>query len=185
MAQNIENSNPSICDDSIRIKEIKVNFGQTVYLKCPNHLSETEMNGGQSAKWFYFKTPSNNNNKMMLNDHQTSGSLSSSTSSGHLVTSKRDKYIFSSDGGLVIMGTSESESGRYDCKIGGQVIIRYTISVDAKTCSVPTESDYRKLYSDWCNQLEKYKSLLNNWQKKQQLMQQSSSSSSPSSSSVT
>ena len=79
------------------------------------------------------------------------------------------------------MGTSDSETGRYECRVGPagfqQTVLIYSVSVDAKTCTVPTESDYVKLYSDWCNEVERYKQLLKNWQTRQSKCQSGSGSS--------
>lgn len=35
-------------------------------------------------------------------------------------------------------------------------------------CTPPHKStDYQKIYSDWCNEFEKYKSAMKSWEKKQ------------------
>lgn len=86
-----------------------------------------------------------------------------------------DNYVYSKkivqtiDGGLVILGMSERESGRYECRYGYEYtipLIRYNLSVDPKTCSSASESEFKKIYSDWCNEFEKYKSAMKNWQNK-------------------
>lgn len=36
-----------------------------------------------------------------------------------------------------------------------------------ETCSAPSEAEYRKIYSDWCHEFEKYKLAMKTWQTKQ------------------
>jgi hypothetical protein len=79
-----------------------------------------------------------------------------------------DKFIETSEKGLVIVGVNEQDAGRYDCWLGGALLCSYNITVDAHRCSAPAKSnDYQKIYSDWCHEFEKYKSAMKNWEKKQ------------------
>lgn len=39
----------------------------------------------------------------------------------------------------------------------------------SETCSAPTDVEYRKVYSDWCHEFEKYKMAMKTWQNKQQV----------------
>uniref|UniRef100_T1JFR9 Semaphorin-2A n=1 Tax=Strigamia maritima TaxID=126957 RepID=T1JFR9_STRMM len=78
-----------------------------------------------------------------------------------------DKYIETSDGGLVILTMTENDNGRYDCKTGPDTLCSYNISVNTKTCNAPDESQYRKIYSDWCHEFEKYKVAMKSWQNRQ------------------
>jgi hypothetical protein len=41
------------------------------------------------------------------------------------------KHIETTERGLVIVAAHESDSGRYDCHLGGSLLCSYTISVDA------------------------------------------------------
>ena len=69
--------------------------------------------------------------------------------------------------GLVVISISEADSGRYDCVHRGQLVSSYHIAVDSHRCSAPNKTaDYRKIYSDWCNQVEKYKLAIKSWEKK-------------------
>jgi len=66
------------------------------------------------------------------------------------------------------MTSSEEDSGRYDCVHNGQLVSSYHIAVDTHRCSAPNKTaDYQKIYSDWCNQFEKYKMAIKSWEKKQ------------------
>lgn len=79
-----------------------------------------------------------------------------------------DKFIETSEKGLVIVGVNEQDAGRYDCWLGGALLCSYNITVDAHRCSAPAKSnDYQKIYSDWCHEFEKYKSAMKSWERKQ------------------
>lgn len=39
--------------------------------------------------------------------------------------------------------------------------------VNAETCTSPNEADYRKVYSDWCHEFERYKQAMKTWQARQ------------------
>ena len=58
-----------------------------------------------------------------------------------------DKYIETSEHGLVIMNVNEMDAGRYDCKMGGDIVCSYNITVDAHRCTAPTRTnDYQKVF---------------------------------------
>ncbi|KAF2350737.1 Sema domain [Trinorchestia longiramus] len=79
-----------------------------------------------------------------------------------------DKYIETSEHGLVVLSVTEQDAGRYDCKVGGNIVCSYNITVDAHRCSAPARSnDYQKVYSDWCHEFEKYKMAMKSWERKQ------------------
>lgn len=148
LVQDITNATAGICDTNIEHKLMKVNWGQSIHLPCSFHSHDMDsiLETQGPLKWFYFR---------------------SEKSSGFEVMAKRDKFVFTSDHGLVILGVTDRESGRYDCRLGPSTIFSYTVQVDAKTCSTPNESEFRKIYSDWCHEFEKYKSALKSWQIKQ------------------
>ncbi|XP_075679801.1 semaphorin 2a isoform X2 [Dermatophagoides pteronyssinus] len=148
LMQDIMNVTAGICDNTIEHKLMKVNWGQSIHLACQIHSPDIEsiIKTKGPLKWLYYR---------------------SDKSSGFEVYPKRDKYIHTSDNGLVILGVTDRESGRYDCRLGSNTLFSYTINVDAKTCSAPNESEFRKIYSDWCHEFEKYKTAMKNWQIKQ------------------
>ncbi|XP_075588237.1 semaphorin-2A-like isoform X3 [Dermatophagoides farinae] len=148
LMQDIMNVTAGICDSTIEHKIMKVNWGQSIHLPCQIHSPDvsTVIQTQGPLKWYYFR---------------------SDKSSGFEVYPKRDKYVHTSDHGLVILGVTDRETGRYDCRLGSNTLFSYTINVDAKTCSAPNESEFRKIYSDWCHEFEKYKSAMKNWQIKQ------------------
>ena len=79
-----------------------------------------------------------------------------------------DKYIQTAEQGLVIMGVTESEAGRYDCRLGSDTLCSYNITVDMQRCAAPSKShDYQKVYSDWCHEFEKYKMAMKTWERRQ------------------
>lgn len=109
--QNVDNSSPSICDASVKQKDLKVNYGQSVHLSCPFHVNDFESSTAKYGplKWYFYRNE---------------------RSSGVEVSSRRDKFALTTDNGLVILGTSDRESGRYECKLGSLPLIRYEIFVD-------------------------------------------------------
>lgn len=78
------------------------------------------------------------------------------------------KYIATVEGGMVIVGASEEDGGRYDCLLAGELLCTFNLTVDAHRCSPPARSqDYHRVYSDWCHEFQKYKSAMKSWEKKQ------------------
>lgn len=68
----------------------------------------------------------------------------------------------------MVLSVTEQDAGRYDCKVGGNIVCSYNITVDAHRCSAPARSnDYQKVYSDWCHEFEKYKMAMKSWERKQ------------------
>lgn len=200
--QNVDNSSPSICDASVKQKDLKVNYGQSIHLSCPLHVNDFESSTAKYGplKWYFYRNE---------------------RSSGVEVSSRRDKFALTTDNGLVILGTSDRESGRYECKLGSLPLIRYEVFVDpsksiflsllsflfslmlslcfillppsalyltlmtlsthilflsslgqTESCSISSEAEFKSVYSDWCHEFEKYKSSMKAWQVKQTLKSQ-------------
>lgn len=161
-----------ICDTSVEHKHMKVNWGQSVHLSCAIHTNDVGsiLEAQGPIKWYYFR---------------------SEKSSGFEVFPKREKYVQTSDHGLVILGVTDREIGRYDCRLGASTIFSYSVQVDqskcfsytfsaetlanfilfsfhAETCPTPNEAhEFQKIYSDWCHEFEKYKSAMKSWQMRQ------------------
>lgn len=150
LLQDITNATTGVCDapGAIETKHLKVAFGESVHLPCTlnSHDMEATLAAQGPIKWYYFR---------------------SAKSSSFEVLPKRDKYVQTADHGLVILGVTDRESGRYDCRLGPGTVFSYIVEVDAKTCSTPSETEFRKVYSDWCHQFEKYKSDMKRWQLRQ------------------
>lgn len=110
LLQNVDNSSPGICEDAVRQKDMKVNYGQSVHLPCPLRAMGSEeivRHGG--LKWFFFRSES---------------------SAGVEVSSHNSRIALTSDGGLVILGTTDREAGQYECRLGSSPLLRYDIFVD-------------------------------------------------------
>ncbi|XP_074601991.1 semaphorin 2a [Brevipalpus obovatus] len=151
LMQDVTNATPSICDDSISYKDINTIWGQSLHLPCSGktHDLETAIDHDSDppvVRWYHYRTE---------------------RSSPFEVLPRRDKFIVTRDDGLVIIGITNSEAGRYECKLGPNIISKYNISVDAKTCSATNEAEYRKVYSDWCHEFEKYKTAMQAWRTRQ------------------
>lgn len=112
LIQDIMNSTNGICDSSIEHKLMKVNWGQSIHLPCTIHSPDLDsiIKSQGPIKWFYFR---------------------SEKSSGFEVFPKRDKFVLTSDHGLVILGVTDRENGRYECRLGSSPLFSYTINVDA------------------------------------------------------
>ncbi|XP_015783245.1 semaphorin-2A [Tetranychus urticae] len=150
--QDVTNSTPSVCDASVGFKDQKVFWGQSVHLTCTGRYQDIEPLISESGpiKWFHSR-----------NERSTPFE----------VFPRRDKFIVTNDNGLVILGVTDRESGRYECKLGSNTLSRHNITVDAKTCTAMNEAEYRKIYSDWCHEFEKYKNTMKSWQAKQKCAQ--------------
>ncbi|UYV69832.1 Sema-2a [Cordylochernes scorpioides] len=140
LLQDVTNATPGICDKSIRSRPMRVYWGQSVHLACPVQLPAQS----SSPQWFHYSR-----------EGQT------------LLTSAGGKFIPTADHGLVVVSVTEREAGRYICRLGGAVLCSYNLTVDTKSCTTPSETDYRKVYSEWCHEFEKYKSAMKSWQNKQ------------------
>lgn len=110
--QDITNATPGICENCAKNKQLKVNWGQSIHLSCPIHLVDMEsLIANQGAlKWYYYR---------------------SERSSGYEVLPRRDKFVYTSDHGLVILGVTDRENGRYDCKLGSNTLCSFSVVVDA------------------------------------------------------
>ena len=178
-----------MCDGSVKQKDLKINYGQSVHLSCPLHTLDSESQSN--------KLNNNNNVKWILYRNERS--------SGVEITMRKDKFIFTSDHGLVILSTTDREAGRYECKLNNFPLIRYDVFVDpskcclylllslllllllrlilnlillyslilfssllpVESCTATNELEFKKVYSDWCHEFEKYKSAMKSWQLKQ------------------
>jgi hypothetical protein len=143
-----------LCDASTPRRKIIANFGQSVHLPCSLRLPDggASFSSGagptqDSIDW-QFQDPSG------IRRH---------------VRSSPSKHVFTQDQGLVIIGVSEMDVGRYDCRLGEEIISSYQLRVDAHTCLAPNKTaDYQKVYSDWCHEFQKYKNALKTWEDRQE-----------------
>lgn len=112
MVQDITNATSGICDSVVEQKLVTVNWGKSVHLPCTIHTPDVEgiLEFQGPIRWFYFR---------------------SDKSSGFEVMQKRDKYLTTSDHGLVILGVTDREAGRYECRLGASTVFSYNIQVDA------------------------------------------------------
>lgn len=133
-----------LCDASIFKRKLIANFGQSIHLSCSVGKSElTEQSG---VEWHHY----------------------SKTKGRYRVEFRAEKHVLTNDNGLVVVSVADQDSGRYDCLYQGQLVSSYHIAVDTHRCSAPNKTaDYQKIYSDWCNQYEKYKLALKTWEKRQ------------------
>ncbi|KAL7050696.1 hypothetical protein ACKWTF_004184 [Chironomus riparius] len=144
LLQDVANETNDICDSSVSKNKIVVTYGQSIHLGCFETVPEILRD--QQVVW-YHHSKDNGRYEIRYNAHK------------HIETTER---------GLVIVASHESDSGRYDCHLGGSLLCSYIITVDAHRCTAPSKSnDYQKIYADWCHEFEKYKSAMKLWEKRQ------------------
>lgn len=148
LLQDVSNSTVDLCDSSVGKRKLLVTWGQSVHLGCFVNVPTVLMN--QEVQWFHY----------------------SKEKGRYEITYKYgiagDKFIETSEKGLVIIGVTEQDAGRYDCWLSGALLCSYNITVDTHRCLAPAKSnDYQKIYSDWCHEFEKYKSAMKSWERKQ------------------
>merc|ERR1711962_1987021 len=133
-----------MCNTSIFKRKLIANFGQSVHLACSVGRSVSTLEA--DVEWHHY----------------------SKTKGRYTVTFSPEKHVLTNDHGLLVISVSDTDSGRYDCLYDGQLVSSFHIAVDSHRCSAPNKTaDYQKIYSDWCNQFEKYKMAIKSWEKKQ------------------
>ncbi|KAJ8915222.1 hypothetical protein NQ315_015445 [Exocentrus adspersus] len=144
LLQDVSNSTIDVCDSSVVKKRMVVTWGQSLHLGC--FLKMPAVLASQTITWYHY----------------------SKEKGRYKIQYRPDKYIETSEHGLVIIAVTEADAGRYDCWMGASLLCSYNVTVDAHRCSPPAKSnDYQKIYSDWCHEFEKYKSAMKNWERKQ------------------
>lgn len=144
LIQDPTGTKEGLCDASIFKRKLIANFGQSIHLSCSVGRSETVQDN--AIEWHHY----------------------SKNKGRYTVGLSPEKHVLTNDHGLVVISVSEADSGRYDCLYRGQLVSSYHIAVDTHRCSSPNKTaDYQKIYSDWCNQFEKYKLALKTWEKRQ------------------
>ncbi|XP_077284157.1 semaphorin 2a isoform X2 [Arctopsyche grandis] len=144
LLQDVENETAGICDSSIVKKSITVTWGQSLHLG--SFVKMPEVLQPQSVTWYHH----------------------SKEKGRYPIVFSPDKYIETSEHGLLIIAATEADAGRYDCLLGGSLLCSYNITVDSHRCSPPEKSnEYQKIYSNWCHEFEKYKSAMKSWERKQ------------------
>ena len=126
-----------ICQASLPIKKLKVNFGSSVHLSCAiDHVD--------NLSW-YFDDLKNSVQRLLMPN-----SL---------------KHVLTQNSGLVLIGVQEDDAGRYECKLGRETVSSYDVVVDMQRCAAPNKTaDYQKIYSEWCSEFQKYKTALKSWE---------------------
>lgn len=144
LLHDVAGSTPDLCDSSVPKKRMLVTWGQSIHLGCflkmPSVLSQ------RAVTWYHH----------------------SKEKGRYRIAFRPDKYVETSEHGLVIIAVTEADAGRYDCWLGTSLLCSYNVTVDAHRCAPPTKTnDYHKIYSDWCHEFEKYKSAMKTWERKQ------------------
>lgn len=115
---------PSICDQCAKQYSKQVNVGESIHLPCniPAHLlagQQTSLNFVQPPiSWFFTSANGETSTELKL----TGNTLSSL----HL----RQRFVQTSDGGLVVLGATAKEHGYFECRLSNKPLFRYQITVD-------------------------------------------------------
>uniref|UniRef100_A0A1Y1NE22 Semaphorin-2A n=1 Tax=Photinus pyralis TaxID=7054 RepID=A0A1Y1NE22_PHOPY len=144
LLQDVANTTVNICDSSVIKKKMTATWGQSLHLGC--FLKMPAVLASQTITWHHY----------------------SKDKGRYKIIYKPEKYIETSEHGLIILSLTEADAGRYDCWMGASLLCSYNVTVDSHRCSAPSKSnDYQKVYSDWCHEFEKYKSAMRTWERKQ------------------
>ncbi|EEB14535.1 Semaphorin-2A precursor, putative [Pediculus humanus corporis] len=143
LLQDVSNTSVGICDSSTLKKKVVATWGQSIHLGC--FPKGAEALHSYASAWYHY----------------------SKEKGKYQIVFRRDKYIETNEHGLVIIGVSELDAGRYDFWLNGALLCSYNITIDAFRCTSPKKSyDYQKIYSDWCHEFEKYKLAMKSWERK-------------------
>ncbi|XP_076333624.1 semaphorin-2A-like isoform X2 [Tachypleus tridentatus] len=143
--QDVTKALSNICENCEKKSVIKVYWGQSLHLACAVHAEEMKTFKLATIQWVHY---SQEKGKVIMHHQQ-------------------DKYIITSDYGLVVLSVTHKDNGRYDCNVGPHTLCSYDVTVDSRTCNPPTELEYKQIYSHWCREFEKYKLAMSTWQQKQ------------------
>ncbi|XP_043240676.1 semaphorin-2A-like [Amphibalanus amphitrite] len=144
LLQDVTGSQTGICDSSVPRRKVAATWGQALHLGCNVKLPEQRSH--QPIDWYLWNKERGR----------------------HRLEPSPSKYVPTVGGGVVVLSATEQDAGRYEARLGEDLLCVYTVTVDTHRCSAPDKSqEYQKVYADWCNQFEKYKSAMKAWEKKQ------------------
>ncbi|KAF0311627.1 Semaphorin-2A [Amphibalanus amphitrite] len=144
LLQDVAGSQTGICDSSVLRRKVAATWGQALHLGCNVKLPEQRSH--QPIDWYLWNKERGR----------------------HRLEPSPSKYVPTVGGGVVVLSATEQDAGRYEARLGEDLLCVYTVTVDTHRCSAPDKSqEYQKVYADWCNQFEKYKSAMKAWEKKQ------------------
>ena len=122
LLQDVTNVAPAICDQCAKQYSKQVNVGESIHLPCnvPAHLVAGQATAAaqQPVSWHF--TSANGETAMEL---RLAGNTLASL---HL----RQRFVQTSDGGLVVLGATTKEHGYFECRLSNKPLFRYQITVD-------------------------------------------------------
>ncbi|CAH2234036.1 jg25597 [Pararge aegeria aegeria] len=146
LIQDVANETADICDSSISRKSVSATWGQSLHLG--SFVKMPEVLQPRAVTWYHYSREKGRH---------------------PIAFNKPEKYIETSEHGLLIISVNEADAGRYDCWLGGSLLCSYNITVDTHRCSPPEKSnEYQKIYTNWCHEFEKYKTAMKTWERKQE-----------------
>lgn len=124
LLQDVTNVAPAICDQCAKQYSKQVNVGESLHLPCniPAHLIAGQQSAGgsvqQPVNWHFTSANGETTMELKLNGN-TLANL-------HL----RQRFVQTSDGGLVVLGATTKEHGYFECRLSNKPLFRYQITVD-------------------------------------------------------
>ncbi|XP_025832157.1 semaphorin-2A-like [Agrilus planipennis] len=144
LIQDVSRSSLNVCGGYVTKTKIYAIWGQTLHLGCYAKLPYTF--SSEDVVWYHYSKEKGRQELQF----------------------QSDKYIETSQHGLVILSAQQEDSGQYDCFVGTSLLCSYEVNIDFDRCLSPNQNEnYQKIYADWCREFEKYKQSRKTWEKKE------------------
>lgn len=123
LLQDVTNIAPAICDQCAKQYSKQVNVGESIHLPCniPSHLLVSQQTFGsnqQPVSWHFTSANGETTIELKL--------VGNTLANLHL----RQRFVQTSDGGLVVLGATAKEHGYFECRLSNKPLFRYQITVD-------------------------------------------------------
>ncbi|KAJ1522229.1 hypothetical protein ONE63_002537 [Megalurothrips usitatus] len=152
LLQDVAGEQPRLCDASVARKQLTVTWGQSVHVSCYAAPPPAHRVPGAAAAAAAAAAP-----PPLVWTHRDQP-----------VALRPDRVVETASRGLVILGVTEQDAGRYDCLLDGRLLCSYNVTVSTARCGAPGRpQDYHRVYADWCHQLNKHKAAMLAWEQRQ------------------
>lgn len=158
LLQDATNTTTGICDSSVPRKKVTATWGQTLHLSC--FLTLPTIFATQELTWFH-SSKERGRTKIVYKYQATLSPYIFS----QLECFSSNKYVETSQRGLLIFTVFINDVGLYDCFMGQSLLCSFDVAIDLTRCIVPEwKGDYRRVYSSWCHEFERYKYEMRSWE---------------------
>ena len=107
LLQDPTSGRPGLCDTAIFKRKLMANFGQSLHLACSVRRSRSTADA--AVEWHHY----------------------SKARGRYTVGFAPEKHVLTNDNGLVVIGVTDQDSGRYDCLVNGHIVSSFHIAVDS------------------------------------------------------